>query len=195
AGAGQGTKSAIARIGAEELDIALHRVRVSTADTAHGLNELFTVGSQSMEESGASMRIAAAEARRHLLGLAAERLNVPLDRLEVDDGTISARGGERRTSYWEGLGGGRVERQGAGDVAPKAPGGYRVAGRSGRRIDLVGLVTGTARYVQDLSRPDMLHARVVRPPGPRAELIALDDAAVRAMPGVVEVVRDGSFVA
>ena len=64
---GQGLRSAIARIGAEELDVALERIRVHTADTAHNLNEFFTAGSQSMEDSGAAMRVAAAEARKHLL--------------------------------------------------------------------------------------------------------------------------------
>jgi hypothetical protein len=42
---GQGVRTAIARIGAEELDVSLARIRVQTADTAHGPNELLTVGS------------------------------------------------------------------------------------------------------------------------------------------------------
>ena len=143
---------------------------MSTADTAHGLNELFTVGSQSMEESGAAMRQAAAEARHHLLELAAARLDAPLDRLDVADGCVTVRGTDRRTTYWELLGGRRFERTVTGAVAPKRAEDYRIVGRAGRRIDLVGLVTGTARYVQDLVRPGMLHARVVRPPSPRARL-------------------------
>src|SRR5262245_65502531 len=89
---GQGLKAAIARIGAEELDVALERVRVSTADTAHGLNELFTVGSMSMEESGVAMRQVAAEARRHLLELAAARLGVPVQRVAGEDGRLVAAG-------------------------------------------------------------------------------------------------------
>src|SRR5581483_2645150 len=192
---GQGLKAAIARIGAEELDVALDRVRVSTADTAHGLNELFTVGSQSMEESGTSMRQAAAEARRRLLALAAAKLEAPLDQLHVRDGTVSVRGGDRRTTYWELLGGRRFDRAATGEAAPKPPSDHRIVGRPARRSDVVGLVTGTKRYVQDLVRPGMLHARVLRPPSPKAELLALDDAPVRDMPGGVQVLRDGSFVA
>ena len=76
---GQGLKTAIARIGAEELDVSLARIRVQTADTAHGPNELLTVGSGSMEESGTAMRQAAAEARQHLLELAAEHLGVAVE--------------------------------------------------------------------------------------------------------------------
>src|SRR5262249_45898763 len=192
---GQGLKSAIARIGAEELDVAIDRVRVSTADTAHGLNELFTVGSQSMEESGASMRQAAAEARRRLLDLAASRLEAPVDELIVEDGTVSVRGSDRRTTSWGLLGGRRFDRAANGSVEPKPPGEYAIVGRPGRRIDLVGLVTGTKRYVQDLVRPGMLHARVLRPPSPKATLLSLDDGPARATPGVTAIVLDGSFVA
>src|SRR5262249_12146502 len=192
---GQGLKAAIARIGAEELDVALERVRVSTADTAHGLNELFTVGSMSMEESGVAMRQVAAEARRHLLELAAARLGVPAERLEVEDGSVVAAGTDARTTYWELLGGRRFDRIVTGTARPKRPQDYRIVGRAGRRADLIGLGTGTARYRQAPVRPGMLHARVARPPSPQARLVALDTAAVGAMPGVVAVVRDGSFLA
>jgi nicotinate dehydrogenase subunit B len=191
---GQGVKTAIARIGAEELDVSVDRIRVQTADTAHGLNELFTAGSGSMEESGTAMRQAAAEARLVLLELAAERLGVAADRLDVEDGTISARDEDRRVTYWELLGGKQFSRTATGRAQPKRPERYRVVGKAGPRLDLSGLVTGTTRYVQDLVRPGMLHGRVVRPPSPRARLESLDDTDVRRTPGIVAVVRDGSFV-
>ena len=65
---GQGIATALARIAADELDVSLARVRMHTADTAEGPNELYTVGSNSLEESGTALRLAAAEARAHLLG-------------------------------------------------------------------------------------------------------------------------------
>src|SRR5262245_35950912 len=123
---GQGLKTAIARIGAEELDVDLERVRVSTADTVHGLNELFTVGSQSMEESGVAMRQAAAEARHHLLKLAATRLDPSVDRLEIEDGSVVARDTGRRTTYWELLGGRLFNRAATGAVDPKRPEAYHI---------------------------------------------------------------------
>ncbi len=191
---GQGVKTAIARIGAEELDVSFERVRVRTADTAHGLNELFTAGSGSMEESGTAMRQVAAEARLALLELAAQRLDVPLDHLEVSDGTISARSNGRRVTYWELLGDRTFSRIATGRAQPKHPGSYRIVGKTGPRLDLAGLVTGSARYVQDLTRPAMLHGRVVRPPSPRARLASIEDKDARRLPGVVAVVRDGSFL-
>ncbi len=55
-------------------------------------------------------------------------------------------------------------------------------------------MTGGAAYVQDVRLPGMLHGRVVRPPRYGAKLESFDEAAVKAMPGVVAVVRDGSFL-
>jgi len=190
---GQGLRTAIARIGAEELDVSLARVRVQTADTASGPNELLTVGSGSMEESGSAMRQAAAEARHHLLELAAKHLGVSLERLEVDDGTISAPGTDRRTSYWELFAGKKFGRAVTGDVTPKRPAEYRIVGKAAERIDLVGIVTGATRYVQDMTVPAMLYGRVVRPPSPRARLESVDESRARRR-GVVAVVRDGSFL-
>ncbi|MEX2208877.1 MAG: molybdopterin cofactor-binding domain-containing protein [Myxococcota bacterium] len=192
---GQGLKTAIARIGAEELDVSLARIRVETADSARGPNELMTVGSMSLEESGNAIRRVAAEARQYLLELAAQRLRVPIGRLEVDDGTVSVRGGsaDLRTSYWELLGGRDFARRVTGEAVAKRPEQHRIVGKPGPRIDLRAKLTGGA-FLHDLAKPGLLFGRVLRPPSPGARLEALDDAEVRALPGVRAVVRDGSFV-
>ena len=189
---GQGLRSSIARIAADELDVALERVRVETADTAHGLDEGLTVASMSTQESGAALRQAAAEARAHLLDLAAVHLGATKDVLRVDDGTVFA--GRSSTTYWELLGGRRFDADATGRVAPKAPEERVVVGADARRIDLLGIVTGTARYIQDLTPPGMLHGRVVRPPARGARLEAVDEERPRSLPGVVAVVREGDFL-
>jgi len=192
---GQGIKTALARIAADELDVALARIRVHTADTAEGPNELLTVGSNSLEESGTALRFAAAEARAHLLALAAAELGAPAAVLEVDDGTVRAPGVARTTSYFALFGGKRFERRITGDAPVKRPDQYRILGRRGERLGMDDIVTGRTVYIQDLRLPGTLHARVLRPPSHGAELVALEDADVRRMPGVEAVVRDGSFVA
>jgi nicotinate dehydrogenase subunit B len=194
---GQWVKSAIARIGAEELDLSLERVLVRTADTGSaGPDEGRTAGSSSMKDSGTAMRYAAAAARARLLELAAERLGESAGVLRVDDGTITSVESGASTSYWELLGGGRfgIDVDLSGAVVPKAPERYRIMGRPGKRIDMLGLVTGTTRFVQDLAMPGMLHARVVKPPSPAARLDTLDSDPVAGLPGVIAVVRDGSFL-
>jgi nicotinate dehydrogenase subunit B len=189
---GQGLRSTLARIAAEELDVALECIRVETADTEHGLDEGLTAGSTSTQESGAALRQAAAEARAHLLGRAAAELGADVRGLTVGDGTISGAG--RTTTYWELQGGRPFDLLATGEAAPKPASEHRIVGGPGRRIDLAEIVTGTKRYLQDLAPPGMLHGRVVRPPSRGAQLESLDDRRVRALPGVVAVVRDGGFL-
>ena len=191
---GQGLRSAIARIGAEELDVAPARIRVQTADTTEAPNEFFTAGSQSIEDSGAAIRQAAAEARHYLLQRAAERLGVTVEQLQVDDGTVWSVATTQRTTYWELFGGQLFHQPVTGAAQPKAVADHRIVGKPGTRIDLVGLGTGRTRFVQDLTRPGMLHGRIVRPPGPHAQLAGIDTTAAERLTGVVAVVRDGSFL-
>ena len=190
---GQGIKTAIARIAAEELDLRLDQVRVHTADTAEGPDEFLTAGSMSVMQSGSAVRLAAAEARQVLLERAAERLGAPLQSLWVEEGVVRARGAERSLSYGELFAGRRFERKITGEATLKAPESYRILGRPGPRIDLLGKLTG-APFVHDLRPDGVLFGRVVRPPSLRAELVSVDLEAVRALPGVVEVVRDGAFL-
>ena len=194
---GQGIKTAVMQIAAEELDVSPGRIRVRTADTGESPNEGVTAGSMSVETSGNAMRYAAAEARHILLSMAFEHLEAqtPVTQLTVDNGTITDPATGRQVTYWELMGGRRFGRQIKGDVRPKSAADYRVVGQPEKRIDLLAKVTGGASYVHDMDLPGMLHARVVRPPNYHARLTALDDSAVRRMPGVVDVVRDGSFLA
>ncbi|MEZ4611180.1 MAG: molybdopterin cofactor-binding domain-containing protein [Caldilineaceae bacterium] len=194
---GQGLRTAIAQIAAEELDVELARIRVVDGDTAQTPDEGITAGSQSMETSGAAVRQAAAEARHHLLALAHEALEAtgPRDALTVDDGVVTDPASGRQVDYWTLFGGQRfgVDVTGAGH--PKPVSEYRVVGQAARRLDLPAKVSGVPSYVQDLELPRMVHGRVVRPPSYQARLAQVDTEPVAAMDGVLQVVHDGSFLA
>ncbi|HYK15640.1 MAG TPA: molybdopterin cofactor-binding domain-containing protein [Burkholderiales bacterium] len=190
---GQGILTALAQIAAEELDIAYERVEMISADTSRSPDEGMTAGSQSVENSGTALRFAAAEAREMLLQLAAARLGVPADKLAVSDGTVNA--GATQATYWELVKSVDLKREATARARPKSPASHRIVGRSIKRRDIPKKVTGGAAYVQDIRLPGMLFGRVVRPAAPGARLENCDEAAVRAMPGVVAVVRDGSFLA
>ena len=73
---GQGAKTALAQIAAEELELPLSRLRIVTADTELTPDEGFTAGSGTIEFSGGALRAACAEVRELLVGLAAERLRL-----------------------------------------------------------------------------------------------------------------------
>jgi CO/xanthine dehydrogenase Mo-binding subunit len=191
---GQGIASALAQAAADELDVGYQRINMVTANTSLTPDEGFTAGSQSIEQSGTAIRFACAEARQILLAAAAARLSVRSSDLTVADGTITAPGG-KHTTYWAVTTDAMLQREATGGPKPKDAGEHTLIGKSLARRDLPPKFTGGAAYVQDLRLPRMVHARVGRPPVPGAELVSLDAAAARALPGVIEVVRDGSFVA
>lgn len=191
---GQGIKTPLIQLAAEELDIGPAKITLITADTARTPNEMFTAGSHSMQDSGTAIMNAAAQARAILLQAAAQRLNAPAERLSVRDGVVFAPDG--RSLGYGALAAGLSLHVQAQPLSPlKSPARFTIVGRSMPRVDIPAKLTGGAAYVQDLRLPDMLHARVVRPPSSGATLTALDAGAVERMPGVVKVVREGSYLA
>ncbi len=190
---GQGILTALLQIVAEELEVAIERIRLAPASTSYSPNEGMTSGSRSIQESGMALRYAAAEARELLLTRAATRLGVSLEQLEISDGVITARSGGR-TSYWELASENLLEREATPGLVAKPATEHVFVGTSVPRRDIPAKVTGVATYVHDMELPGMLHGRVARPASRRARLAVLDEAEVRALPGVVTLVRDGNFL-
>jgi nicotinate dehydrogenase subunit B len=190
---GQGIVTALRQIAAEELDLPLARVNMISGDTEKTPDEGFTSGSQSIENGGGAVRLAGAEVRAILLDLAAKRLGVEASALVVADGLISTPDG-RKVSYAELARDVDLHREVTAKAKPKSASSHRIVGKSIARFDIPAKVTGGVAYVQDLRLPAMLHGRVARPPSYRAKLETIDEAKIKAMPGVVAVVRDGSFL-
>src|SRR5262249_27013817 len=155
---------------AEELDVAMGRITVVTADTARTPDESTTSRSHSIIESGTALRLAAAEARMLLLAKASAQLGVPVDQLSVADGVISSGAGGKDVTYWSLVEGETLHRVVSGQARTKAPGSFRYVGKSIPRLDIPGKLTGAPSFVQDLRLPGMLHARIVRPPSDRADI-------------------------
>jgi nicotinate dehydrogenase subunit B len=193
---GQGIRTALVQVAAEELVVAPQRIGLVTADTARTADEGYTAGSHSMQDSGTAIRHAAAHVRALLLGLAAQRLGVPAAQLALRDGVVSA--GERHVAYGELVGDAAVQDRlhvpAPGPALLREPQAYTVIGRPLPRVDIPAKVSGGAAYVQDLRPDGMVHGRVLRPPGRGAQLLGIDTAAVERLPGVLKVVRDGRFI-
>jgi len=192
---GQDLKTSIAMIAAEELEVSIDRIRIVMGDTAQTPNEGYTVGSMSLESSGNAVQHATAEARHLLLCTAREKLNAPMEKLVLKDGTITDPDTGNSVTYWKLKGGEPFNAKVQGEGKLKFPETYRIVSRSSGRLDILEKVTGGACFVQDLDLPDMVHGRVVRPPNYAARLVSVDDKSIRRMPGVLDVVLDGSFLA
>ena len=193
---GQRISTAIAVIAAEELDVELERIDIVRKETGVSPDEGVTSASNSMEESGRAVRLAAATARHHLLSLAASALLVDPSSLEVADGLIQSSATNRSTTYWELFGDKAFGIPVDLDAKVKSPNEFRQIGRRVIARGMEDLVIGKARFVDDLTMPGMLHARVVRPPHYHARLQKLDESVRRRLGEAgVRVVCDGSFVA
>ena len=193
---GQGIKTALAMIAAEELNLSLTQIRVVTADTQNTPDEGLTAGSMSVPTSGAAVRVAAAEARQFLLNLAHEHLEAlasPQD-LDINDGRVTDPQSGRSVDYWTLMGGAQFRQAITGAAPLKSPDDYTIVGHPAQRLDLKAKLTGDASYIHDLQAEDILHGRIVFPPNGGATLINEDTESVLQMPGVVAVHRDGSFL-
>src|SRR5207237_5652021 len=190
---GQGILTALAQIAAEELDVSLGQVRMVPASTATSPDEAMTSGSLSVQESGTALRHVCAEARAIYLSAAAARLGEAVESLAVDEGDIVSASGAR-TSYWTLAADDLLERDVTAQQAVKPANVHHLVGKAIARLDLPAKVFGEPCFIHDLDLPKMLHGRVLRPPSSDATLIDIDESHVRALAGVVAIVRDGSLV-
>ena len=192
---GQRITTAVALVAARELGVPLDRIAMVPPRTGVSPDEGYTSGSNSMEQSGRAVRLAAATARRELVARAARRLGVEAATLEVGDGLVRSRETNRTLRFGE-----LVEDEPlALPVDSNAPLLARLQGATARpaRIEPFHLreqVTGTLRFVHDLGHADVLHARVVRPPHYHATLEALPGGIEAELEGT-RLVHDGSFLA
>jgi nicotinate dehydrogenase subunit B len=197
---GTGIRTALGQIVAEELDVSFARVVVVLGDTAVVPNQGATIASETIQVSAVPLRQAAAQARQFLIARAAERLELKIADLSIEDGLVRGKD-NRSVSYGELIGDETVLLELA-EVPVKAASAYSIVGQSVPRVDLPAKATGELVYVHDVRVPGMLHGRVVRPPYAGVDagafvgtsLIAVDEASVRDIPGLIAVVRIGDFV-
>jgi nicotinate dehydrogenase subunit B len=205
---GQGTDVGIAQIVAEELDLPADRVAIVMGDTGQTVNQGGASGSTGILLGGGALRIAAAEARRALLALAAQRLNAPLEKLTIANGIVSVSDAPgKKVSYGQLVGGkvmnvtlkwnGKIGNPLAfeSDAPLKKPADYKVVGTAPKRRDVRPKVFAQpATYVTDIRRPGMLHARVIRPPVAGATPVSVDESSIKSIPGA-RVVQKGGYLA
>jgi nicotinate dehydrogenase subunit B len=191
---GQGIKTALIQIAAEELMVAAEAIHLITADTALTPDEGYTAGSHSMQDSGTAIRHAAAQVRTLLIGAAAARWQLSAEQVQAKDGAVVVADG-RRAGYGELVGDQLLHVPAEPGQKLVDPAKHRLVGKPLPRIDIPAKVAGGEAFVQDLRLRGIVHGRVVRPPAYGAVLRGVDTAAVENMPGVLKVLHDGSYLA
>lgn len=189
---GQRISTALVGIVAAELTLAPDLVEVMPVTTGDSPDEGMTSGSNSIEQSGRAVRLAAATLRERLARLASDRMGGQPDDWRLEDGALIGPGSNRPVPALELLG--EIDlafaiNLDAGLMPVAATPELPMRG-------LPELVNGTYRFVHDIDLPDMLHARVVRPPHARARLVRIDETRIERMRAdSIDVIRDGSFLA
>ncbi len=192
---GQGMYTAQTQLVAEELCVALERVKLIQCDTAVTPDQGSTSGSQSTPANfnDQNLALAAATAREALLKLASERLGEPVDHLTVSNGIVTGASGQ--TIRYEELLGERHFHLTLDPAAKRRPQSqWKVLGKAVPSLDRAALMTGQFEFLHYVRVPGMLHGRVVRPPALGASLIGVDEQSVESIPGFVRVVVRKDFV-
>lgn len=189
---GQGVRTSLPMVAADELGADWARVRVVQADAnekRYGSQD--TDGSRSMRHHFAAMRRIGASARMMLESTAAARWNVPVGEVKtVNHEVVHASSGRR-------LGFGALALEAAKAPVPpldsvklKDPAEFRYIGKNSTRgIDLTDIVTGNTHYGIDTRLEGMLYAVIARPPVYGGKLVSVDKTAALKVPGVVDVIE------
>lgn len=194
---GQGARTALPMILAEELEVDFAAVRVeqALADQARYGNQ-HTAGSSTIRSMYVPLRQAGAMAREILILAAASTWNVDPQSYYADKGAVIHTGDNRQLTYGE-----LVQTASAlplprpNAVKLKDPKDFKIVGTPIQRVDNARIVEGSAIFGLDVRVPDMLYAVVARCPVYGGSVASFDDTAARAVQGVSQVVRIDSGIA
>ncbi len=196
---GQGTMTALPLIVAEEMDADWARVKIvqSPVDARTYGNprffghQMLTVGSRTVQGYYDGLRKAGASVRKVLLAAAADHWKVPVSRLATEPGVVVDKAGNRRLTYGKIAAfakmPARLPEATAGDL--KNPRDFRLIGNAAiPRADIPAKVNGTAVYGMDVQVPGMVYAVMSRAPVNGNRPVRANADAIKAMPGIVDVV-------
>ncbi|MBO9204101.1 MULTISPECIES: xanthine dehydrogenase family protein molybdopterin-binding subunit [Niastella] len=192
---GQGVKTSIPMLLAEELDVDWNKVVVTQA-----VFDKEKYGNQSAGGSGAirgryePIRKAGAVARQMLIAAAAQTWNVPEQECSTENGFVLHKASGKKLSYGE-LATKSASMPVPDNIKLKDPKDFKIIGKRINNIDNKGILTGKPLFGIDTRREGMLFCMVSRPPAFGKKLKSFDDTETRKIPGVKNVVRTDTVVA
>src|SRR5215207_11095198 len=197
---GTGVRTALTQIVADALDVPFERITLVMGDTGLTPDEGGTTGSKTLQDAGTRLQRIATAARQILLARAAVRCGVPVDELQTRDGVVSVLDDPARCVPYAELAAEPFGQQARGQALRTRSSQSTTIGASIPRVDLLAKLTGGESFIHDLRLDGMLHGRVLRPfvrtmnGVGGATVLQVDDRAVRGMPGLVAIVRNGNFI-
>ena len=191
---GQGVKTSMPMIIAEELDVSWDKVSV-----AQGLYDPVNYqrqvagGSQSIRFGWDALRQTGATTKQMLVNAAAAKWSVEASTCSASQGIITNANGET-------LGYGEVVKEAAileipENVSLKESKDYNIIGQDIKNVDIHKIITGKPLFGLDYISEGMVYASVLRPPAFGKKLASFDDRITKGINGVLEVVKFGDKIA
>ncbi|WP_109300046.1 xanthine dehydrogenase family protein molybdopterin-binding subunit [Aquimarina sp. AU474] len=191
---GQGVKTSMPMLIAEELDVSWDNVHVvqGALDTKNFTRQV-AGGSQSLRQGWEPLRQTGATARQMLINAAAAKWGVDPSTCKTENGVIINANGDK-------LGYGEVVKEAAAlevpeNVALKEIKDFKIIGTDASNVDIDKIITGKPLYGLDYKEEGMLYAVVLRPPSFGKKLESFDATAAKSITGVQDAIRFGDKVA
>jgi CO/xanthine dehydrogenase Mo-binding subunit len=189
---GQGIRTTLTQVAAEELRVPPSRIRLLMGDTGLVPDDGGTWGSLTTPQTVPVVRRACATMRELLIRFAADQSKVDFTSLKVADGYVSTPGG-KAFSYLDLAGAGQLSAATDPAAPVTDPADWTVCGAPLPPVHAVALVTGTYRYSSDLKKPGMLHGKIVRPPNQNRRLVSFDASGLEHKSDM-KVIHDGNLL-
>lgn len=191
---GQGVKTSMPMIIAEELDVSWDKVNVAQGiyDPKNYTRQV-AGGSQSIRQGWDALRQTGATAKQMLVNAAAAKWGVEASTCSASEGIITNANGDTLTY-------GDVVKEAAGMEVPenvklKDPKDYKIIGQNIKNVDIDKIRTGQPLFGLDYKTEGMVYASVLRPPAFGQKLKKFDDKAARKVNGVLDVIQFGDKIA
>lgn len=204
---GQGLDVAYSQIAAEELDVPLSQVIVLFGDTRSSANQGGGSASSGIRQGAVPIRNAAAEARRVLVGLAAQELGAKPEQLDVVEGKVFIKDNPSKSVTYAQLIANKEfstslewnkkignDLNVTGLAKPKNVADYKIVGKDAARRDIKDHVLAKEHFTAHIRPDNLLHGRAIRPPQAGASVISVDKNSVAFVPNV-KVFHKDNFVA
>jgi isoquinoline 1-oxidoreductase beta subunit len=184
---GQGVKTSMPMIVAEELDVDFSKIIIEQADldTKHFTRQ-FIGGSQAIHQGWKPLRTAGATARQMLREAAAKTWGVPVEEISTEAGVLYHKKSGKTANYGE-MATAAAQIPVPKDVKLKSVNDFKIIGKNQRNVDLEKIVSGKPLFGIDTQKEGMLIAMIVHPPAFGLKFKSVDATAVRKMKGIKEV--------
>ncbi len=193
---GQGTRTGLAQLVAEELECDWRKVTTESPTPGQNLarkriwRDMATGGSRGIRGSHEYVRQGGAAARIMLLQAAAQQWQVPVAELTVSEGVITHQATKRQVSYGKvAAAASKLAPPNPSEIKLKSPINWSIAGRALPRVDTRDKIDGSKIFTGDIKLPGLLNAAIKACPVFGGKLKSYDETTVMAMPGVKKVVR------